>query len=69
MPSAVRIDREQLLTVREVAEMLQLNVRTVSRMCARGQLPNVWIPGATEKGRGIYRIPMSGIAEMLDRNK
>ena len=61
----IAIDTEQLLTVQEVAAKLSVTVRTVSRWCESGRLRNLWIPGPTEKGRGLYRIPASALLDLM----
>lgn len=60
MPSSAR-DAE-MLTVKEAAEILRVNVKTVYFEIAAGRLPHVQL------GRRIIRIPRSVIASLTSKS-
>ena len=51
-----------MLTVRQVAEHLQVSVATIYCLCAQGKLPNVRIG----VGRGTIRIREEDLADFLE---
>lgn len=53
----------QLLTVREAAEMLSVQPRTVLSWIEREAIPFITLPGAGEKS--TYRIPLHGLVDSL----
>lgn len=59
--SSSEIDPLQLLTVRQVAELLAVSERTVFGLIARGDLRSVKI-------RRSLRVPRKGLEEFLDRS-
>lgn len=52
--------RERFLTPLEVARMLRVDPKTVTRWCAAGKMPSIRTPG------GHRRIPESAIRAILD---
>jgi|Deesub1362B_J571_1020462.scaffolds.fasta_scaffold01116_10 excisionase family DNA binding protein len=54
-------DSKDLLTTKEVAEILRVTERTVQRWCKEGKISSIELPG----GRG-YRIPKSEIDKILE---
>lgn len=47
---------EPLMTPAEVAAVLRVHAKTVTRWAARGLLPCVWTPGGPSHGHRRYRV-------------
>ncbi len=62
-PTSHRPDRDaEMLTVKEAAGLLRVNIKTVYQELAAGRLPYVQL------GRRIIRIPRSVIASLISKS-
>jgi excisionase family DNA binding protein len=48
--------------VREVADLLRVHWRTISRWCAQGRFPGAW-----QTGNGYWRIPRTGVEAFISQ--
>jgi excisionase family DNA binding protein len=65
MPSITRL-RVQLITAKEAAELLNVNVRTIHSWIENDAIPYVSLPSSG--GKPSYRIPLHGLLSSLSGN-
>jgi excisionase family DNA binding protein len=61
-PSIAKPDGPDMLTVREAADLLRVNVKTIYAELASGRLPHVML------GRRIIRIPRAVLASLVSKS-
>ena len=54
----------ELLTVKEVADILKCHVNTVRRLIRQGDVPGVWIG---KKGKGFLRVRKTDLDNLINK--